>query len=65
MAYKVKSVLFEYALVVFFIFLSLLLRKLNAKFLLASLKLFINFENPFTIPLHGAGCGIQKLACYL
>ncbi len=49
-AYKIKSVLSVYALGVFKFFLSLLLRKSNAKFLLASLKTLTNFKSlPVTL----------------
>jgi hypothetical protein len=46
MTHKVKTVLFVYVLLGLNIFLSLLLRKSNAKFLLPSLKTLTNFKNP-------------------
>jgi hypothetical protein len=40
----------------------LLLRKSNAKFLLASLKTFTNLKRPSSNPLERAYSGVQKLA---
>jgi hypothetical protein len=50
MAYKVKSVLSVYTLVVFKILFVFMIRKSNAKFLLASLKTLTNFLNPPVTP---------------
>jgi len=43
--------------------LSLMPRKSNAMFLLASLKTLTNFRSPSSYPLQRACCGFQKPAC--